>query len=284
MTSPRSGARTRRMPVHLVLVLVCGLWLVPLTGLLISSFRSAYDISTTGWWRAATSGAGLHVDNYQEVLLSNGFGAALGNSILITVPAVAVMVMVGAVSAYALARIRFGGRNLLLVLTIALLAVPVQLTLVPVLRLYNAGGLTGTFLGIWLVHLGFGLPFAIYLLRTFFAGLPDEMFEAAEVDGASTLATFLRVAVPVSGPAIASVTIFQFIWVWNDLLIALIFLGGDPDVAPLTVAVSNLVSASTGQGWHLLTAAAFISMAVPVGIFLALQRYFVHGLLAGIGK
>jgi len=284
MTLRTSGGHTRRIPVHLVLLLVCGLWLVPLTGLLISSFRSAYDISTTGWWRAATSGAGLHLDNYRQVLVSNGFGAALGNSILITVPAVAVMVMVGAVAAYALARIRFAGRNLLLVLTIALLAVPVQLTLVPVLRLYNASGLTGTFLGIWLVHLGFGLPFAIYLLRTFFAGLPDEMFEAAEVDGASTLATFLRVAVPVSGPAIASVTIFQFIWVWNDLLIALIFLGGDADVAPLTVAVSNLVSASTGQGWHLLTAAAFISMAVPVGVFLALQRYFVQGLLAGIGK
>jgi len=215
---------------------------------------------------------------------TNGFGTALVNSALIAIPAVTAMVMVGSVAAFALARLRFAGQGMLLVAVIVLLAIPVQLTLVPVLRLYNATGLTGTFVGIWLVHLGFGLPFAIYLLRSFFASLPDELFEAAEVDGASTLTTFLRIAVPVSRPALASVAIFQFIWVWNDLLIALIFLGGDPAVAPLTVAVSNLVSASTGQGWQLLTAAAFVAMAVPMVIFLALQRQFVRGLLAGRGK
>ncbi|BCB91366.1 carbohydrate ABC transporter permease [Phytohabitans suffuscus] len=275
-------ARPRRVPTHLALLLVCGLWTVPVLGLLVSSFRPAYDISTTGWWRAGEGT--LTTGNYRDVLATGGFGTALANSLLITVPAVAAMVAVGAVAAFALARMPFAGRRAVTVAMVALLALPLQMTLVPVLRLYNAAGLTGTFAGIWLVHLGFGLPFAVYLLRTFFAGLPEELFEAAALDGASTLTAFLRVAVPVSGPAIASVAIFQFIWVWNDLLIALIFLGGDPGVAPLTVAVSNLVSATTGQGWQLLTAAAFVAMAVPMVIFFALQRYFVRGLLAGSGK
>jgi alpha-glucoside transport system permease protein len=278
MTPLRAG----RLPVHVGLILLCGVWLVPLLGLFVSSFRSSYEISTSGWWEASLRT--MNPDNFVRVLDSNGFGTALANSALIAVPAVAAMVMVGAVAAFALARFPFRGRPLLLGLLVAMLAIPVQLTLVPVLRLYNATGLTGTFVGIWLVHLGFGLPFAIYLLRSFFAALPDEMFEAAEVDGASMLTTFLRVAVPVSRPALASVAIFQFIWVWNDLLIALIFLGGDPSVAPVTVAVSNLVSASTGQGWHLLTAAAFLAMAVPMVVFVVLQRHFVHGLLAGRGK
>jgi len=274
--------RPRRIPTHLTLLLVCGLWTVPVLGLLVSSFRPAYEVSTTGWWRAGEGT--LTTGNYRDVLTTGGFGTALANSLLITVPAVAAMVTVGAVGAFALARMSFAGRRAVTVAMIALLALPLQMTLVPVLRLYNAAGLTGTFAGIWLVHLGFGLPFAIYLLRTFFAALPDEMFEAAALDGASTLTAFLRLAVPVSGPAIASVATFQFIWVWNDLLIALIFLGGDPGVAPLTVAVSNLVSATTGQGWQLLTAAAFVAMVVPMVIFFALQRYFVRGLLAGSGK
>jgi alpha-glucoside transport system permease protein len=276
--------RLRRAPLHLTLLVICLIWTVPVLGLFVSSFRPAYDISTTGWWRAGDSLQRLSLANYIRVLQSNGLAEALGHSLLIAVPAVAAMVMVGSVAAFALARLHLPGGRLVLVLVIALLAIPVQMTLVPVLRLYNATGLTGTFLGIWLVHLGFGLPFAIYLLRTFFAGLPEELFEAAALDGASTLRTFLRVALPVSGPALASVAIFQFIWVWNDLLIALIFLGGDADVAPITVAVSNLVSASTGQGWQLLTAAAFVAMAVPMVIFFALQRYFVRGLLAGSGK
>jgi alpha-glucoside transport system permease protein len=271
-----------RLPLHLVLLLLCGVWLVPILGLFISSFRSAYEISTTGWWEASL--ATMNPANYVQVLDTGGFGTALVNSALIAVPAVTAIVMVGAVAAFGLARIGFKGQRTLSIVLIALLAVPVQMTLVPVLRLYNASGLTGTFIGMWFVHLGFGLPFAVYLLRTFFASLPDEMFEAAEVDGASLLTTFLRIALPVCRPALASVAIFQFIWVWNDLLIALIFLGGDPAVAPLTIAVSNLVSASTGQGWHLLTAAAFVSMAVPMLVFVAMQRHFVRGLLAGGGK
>jgi alpha-glucoside transport system permease protein len=155
---------------------------------------------------------------------------------------------------------------------------------VPVLRLYDRTGLGGTFAGIWLVHVGLSLPFGIYLLRSFFAALPDDVFQAAELDGADTLVAFLRVALPLSRPALASVAIFQFIWIWNDLLIALIFLGGEPDVAPLTVAIANLVNATTGEGTQLLAAAAFIAMALPMVIFFTMQRYFVGGLLAGAVK
>jgi alpha-glucoside transport system permease protein len=278
------AAALRRTPIHLALILICAVWAVPVLGLLVSSFRPAYDITTTGWWEVPNSLDHLNIGNYLQVLQAGGFGTALGNSLLIAIPAVVVMVGFGAPAAFALARFDFPGRRMLLVLVLVLIAVPVQMTLVPVLRLYNLTGLTGTFMGIWLVHLGFGLPFAIYLLRIFFAALPEELFEAAALDGASTLGTFLRVGVPVSAPALASVAIFQFVWVWNDLLIALIFLGGDPGVAPLTVAVSNLVSASTGQGWQLLTAAAFVAMVVPMAVFFALQQYFVRGLLAGSGK
>jgi alpha-glucoside transport system permease protein len=277
-------ARLRQVPVHLTLLLICALWTVPVLGLLVSSFRPAYDVSTTGWWHAADSLKRLNIANYIEVLGSGGLADAMGRSLLITVPAVTLMLGVGAPAAFALARLDVPARRGLLVGFVVLLAIPVQMALVPILRLYNASGLTGTFVGIWLVHLGFGLPFAVYLLRSFFAGLPEELFEAAALDGATTLGSFLRVAVPVSGPALASVAIFQFVWVWNDLLIALIFLGGSADVAPLTVAVSNLVSASTGQGWQLLTAAAFVAMAVPMVLFFALQRFFVRGLLAGSGK
>jgi alpha-glucoside transport system permease protein len=274
--------RAAALPRHLTLLLLCGLWLVPIVGLLVSSFRSAYEISTTGWWRASL--ATMNPSNYVQVLERNAMGTALFNSALIAIPAVCAIVMVGAVTAFALARIPFPGARAVTLTLLVLLAVPVQMTLVPVLRLYNTTGLTGTFLGIWLVHLGFAMPFAIYLLRTFFAALPDSLFEAADMDGASLLTTFLRIALPVSRPALASVAIFQFIWVWNDLLVALIFLGGQSSVAPLPVAVANLVSASTGQGWQLLTAAAVLSMAVPMVIFVALQRHFVRGLLAGGGK
>jgi alpha-glucoside transport system permease protein len=280
----RRRARPARAPVHLTLVLVCGLWAVPLLALLVSSFRDAYTISTAGWWTAFTDPGGLTLDSYRTVLVDRGLGAALVNSLLIAVPAVAMMTTIGAVGSYALARMRFRGRALLVAVLLGLLVVPVQLTLVPVLRLYNATHLTGTFVGIWLVHVGFALPFAIYLMRTFFAALPAELFEAAALDGASDRVAFLRIALPVATPALASVAIFQLIWVWNDLLIALIFLGGAADVAPVTVATANLVNATTGQGWELLTAAAFVAMALPMAVFVFLQRHFVRGLLAGTGR
>ncbi|HID63245.1 MAG TPA: carbohydrate ABC transporter permease, partial [Anaerolineae bacterium] len=174
-------------------------------------------------------------------------------------------------------------RQVLFVVVVGLLVVPLQMTLIPILRLYNRLGLAGTFLGIWLAHTGYGLPFAVYLLRNFFGALPKDLFESAFLDGASELTAFFRLALPLSVPALASLAIFQFLWVWNDLLVALIYLGGTETVAPLTVKVSLLVN-SLGQQWHLLTAAAFVSMALPLVLFFSLQRYFVRGILAGSVK
>jgi alpha-glucoside transport system permease protein len=243
------------LPRHLALVLICGLWAVPILGLFVSSFRTPFDAARTGWWTALGNPGSLTTGNYREVLDTNGLGHALVNSLVVTVPAVVMMMTVGSVGAYALARIDFTGRRALGAATLVLAVVPIQVVLVPVLRLYDRTGLGGTFAGIWLVHVGLSLPFGIYLLRSFFAALPDDVFQAAELDGADTLVAFLRVALPLSRPALASVAIFQFIWIWNDLLIALIFLGGEPDVAPLTVAIANLVNATTGEGTQLLAAA-----------------------------
>jgi alpha-glucoside transport system permease protein len=178
---------------------------------------------------------------------------------------------------------RFWGRDILFLALVGLLAVPLQLTFIPVLKLFNSVGLSGTFLGIWLAHTGYGLPFAIYLLANFFRALPTDLFESAEMDGASTLTVFFRIVLPLSVPAIASLVIFQFLWIWNDFLVALIYLGGTPPVAPMTVTVANLVN-SLGSGYHLLTAAAFLSMIVPLIVFFSLQRFFVRGILAGSVK
>jgi alpha-glucoside transport system permease protein len=282
MTTRRLGERG--VPGHLALVLLCGLWSVPILGLFVSSFRTPFDAARSGWWNSFGNPGALTLGNYREVLDSNGLGAALVNSLVVTVPAVVMMMTVGSVAAYALARFGFGGRHAIVAATLVLAVVPIQVVLVPVLRLYDRTGLGGTFPGIWLVHVGLSLPFGIYLLRSFFVALPDELFQAAELDGADSLVAFVRVALPLSRPALASVAIFQFIWVWNDLLIALIFLGGDPDVAPLTVTIANLVNATTGEGTQLLAAAAFISMALPIVLFFALQRFFVGGLLAGAVK
>ena len=264
-------------------IAVCAAWLLPVVALLVDSFRTPFAVTTSGWWRGVLPPLAFTETNYQRVL-TGGLGRALGNSLLIAVPATVGTVSVGAVTAYTLARMRFRGRGVLSVLLLALLVLPAQLTLVPLLRLYGTLNLTGTFLGIWLVHVGLALPFAVYLLRSFFAGLPVELFEAAALDGASPLAAFLRVALPTSLPALASLAIFDFVWIWNDLLLALVFLGGDREVAPLTVAVGNLVSSTTGQGEELLAPAAFVSMSVPLLLFFGLQRYFVRGLLAGAVK
>lgn len=282
MSTRRLGHR--HLPGHLALVLICGLWAVPVLGLFVNSFRTPYDAARSGWWDAFAHLGSLTIGNYREVLDRNGLADALVNSLVVTIPAVIMMMTVGSVAAYALARMAFTGRRALSAATLVLAVVPIQVVLVPVLRLYERSGLSGTYVGIWLVHVGLSLPFGIYLLRSFFAALPDDLFQAAELDGADTLVSFVRIALPLSRPALASVAIFQFIWIWNDLLIALIFLGGNPDVAPLTVTIANLVNATTGQGTQLLAAAALIAMALPMTIFFVLQRYFVGGLLAGAVK
>ncbi|RIK27498.1 MAG: sugar ABC transporter permease [Chloroflexi bacterium] len=282
-TTYRLAQALRRGPIHLTIILISMIWLLPTVGLLVSSFRPAHLVATTGWWRAFTPPFMFTLENYEQVINTNNMGQSFVNSLFVTIPATVIPIMVAAFAAYAFAWMDFPGRNVLFITVVGLLVVPLQMTLIPVLRLFNALGLTGTFLAIWLAHTGYGLPFAVYLLRNFFGGLPREMFEAAYLDGASPFTAFFRLALPTSVPALASLAIFQFMWVWNDLLVALIYLGGQPSVAPMTVTISNLVN-SLGQGWQLLTAAAFLSMLLPLAVFFSMQRYFVRGILAGSVK
>ncbi len=284
-----------RMPLHLVLVGFVVLWSIPTIALLVSSFREPQAIAADGWWHALTSPGDLTWNNYDSVLNQQGMGRAFVNSLLITVPATILVLLVASMAAYAFAWMEFPLRNALFLLMVALLVVPLQMTLIPVLRLYTwlevdievplvGGRLFGTssYLGIWLAHAAYGLPFAIFLQRNFFGALPRELMESARLDGASDTRVFFRIIMPLSVPALAALAIFQFLWVWNDLLVALILLG-DPDMAPMTLRITNLVS-SFGSAYQLLTAAAFVSMAVPLIIFFALQRYFVQGILAGAVK
>lgn len=283
----RRGARVVRFlqstPVHIAVIVLVVIWMVPTVGLLVSSFRPANLIATTGWWTALLPPWNFTLDLYREALSSAGMGQSFLNSLFITIPATVIPIMIAAFAAYAFAWMEFPGRDWLFVVVVGLLVVPLQMTLIPVLRLYNAVGLTGTFLGIWLAHSAYGLPLAVYLLRNFFGSLPRDMLESAYLDGASPFTAFFYLALPLSVPAVASLAIFQFMWVWNDLLIALIYLGGQPSVAPMTVTIGNLVN-SLGGGWQLLTAAAFISMLLPLLVFFSLQRYFVRGILAGSVK
>lgn len=216
-----------------------------------------------------------------DLLNPRGMGRAFVNSLIVTLPATILPILFAAFAGYAFAWMHFKGRFLLFAVLVGLQVVPLQMTLVPILRLYAALGLTGTFLGVWLFHTGFGMPYAIYLMRNFLGSLPRDLFESAYLDGASHFTAFTRLVIPLAMPAIASLAIFQFLWVWNDLLVALVFLGGTTPV--MTYQISNMVT-SLGAGWHLLTAAAFLSMLLPMIVFFALQRYFVRGMLAGAVK
>jgi alpha-glucoside transport system permease protein len=281
--APLLIAALRRVPLHAVVIGLCLIWLIPTVGLLVSSFRPPRLVATTGWWTSIASPLQFTLENYVRVLNTYNMGRSFVNSLLITIPATIIPIMVAAYAAYAFAWMRFWGREILFTLVVGSLVIPLQMTLIPVLRLLTELHLVGTFPAVWLAHTGYGLPFAIYLLRNFMGGLPKDLIESASIDGASPLTVFFRLIFPLSIPSIASLVIFQFLWVWNDLLVALIFVGGTPAVAPMTVTVSNLVN-SLGQNWQLLTAAAFVSMTLPLVVFLALQRYFVSGILAGAIK
>jgi alpha-glucoside transport system permease protein len=289
----RAGGKTawrpafiRSAPLRLGVVLICVLWSIPTFGLFVTSFRPATEITQTGWWDAL-----LHpfqegqwtLNNYQQVLGSEGIGNAFLNSVIVTLPSTLIPITIAAFAAYAFAWIKFPFRGILFAIVVGLLVVPIQMSLVPILQQYSQLGLNGTFLGIWLAHTAFGLPLAIFLLYNYISQLPRDLFESAAIDGATHFQVFTRVVVPLSIPAIGAFAIFQFLWVWNDLLVALVFLGVSTDNRVLPTALYQLVG-SHGEAWHVLTAGAFITMIVPLIVFLVLQRAFVRGILAGSVK
>jgi alpha-glucoside transport system permease protein len=270
-----------RTPVHLGLLVVAVIWLVPTVGLAVTSLRPRGDIQASSWWSSLTEWS-FTLHNYSEVLNRANMDKAFLNSILITVPSTLLPLAIAAAAAYAFSWISFPFRDTIFLLIVALMVVPVQMALVPLLTLFRDFGIANWFGGIWLAHTAFGLPLGIFLLRNFFITLPRDLIEAARVDGASNLRIFLRVVMPLSVPALASFGIFQFLWVWNDLLMAFIFIQNG-DLLPMTVRINQMQTTYGGE-WHLLSAGSFLLMIVPLAVFFALQRYFVQGLLAGSVK
>ena len=267
----------------LAAVIIALLWTTPTLGLLVTSFRPELDIRTSGWWTALSGG--WTMSNYDTAMFGNQTNLIgyFVNSLVITLPAVVIPISIALLAAYAFAWIDFKGKEILFVAVFALQIVPIQITLIPLLQQYVNWNINGTFWTVWLSHSMFALPLAIFLLHNFMREIPPSLVEAARVDGAGHVKIFFQVLLPLLVPAIASFAIFQFLWVWNDLLVSLTFAGGLPNVAPLTVRVAELAG-TRGADWHLLSAGAFISMIVPMIVFLALQRYFVRGLLAGSVK
>ncbi|MFD4586677.1 carbohydrate ABC transporter permease [Streptomyces sp. NPDC058423] len=277
----RIAARTGGGVMRVVLVLVGLFWLMPTVGLLLSSLRSPADINASGWWEVFTAPAQLTTENYARLLRNETITDSLLSTIMITVPATVLVVVVGSLAGYAFAWMEFPGRDWWFLAVVGLLVVPVQVALVPVSKLFGTIGIFETTTGVVLFHVAFGLPFAIFLLRNFFAEIPRELLEAARLDGAGEIRLFTRVVLPLGGPAIASLGIFQFLWVWNDMLIALIF--ADSESPPITVALQQQVR-QFGNNIDVLAPGAFVSMLIPLAVFFAFQRQFVSGVMAGAVK
>jgi alpha-glucoside transport system permease protein len=267
--------------VNVVLIIVAVFWLVPTIGLFLASLRSSTDNSESGWWTVFTRPAQLTIDNYSNLLGNSQFMGSFLNTIAITLPATVLVVIIGALAGYAFAWIQFPGRDWLLVVVIVLLAVPLQVSLIPIAKLYGSIGLFGSILGVIIFHVAYGLPFAIFLLRNFFTQVPGEMLEAARIDGANEWRIFSRIILPLGLPAIASLSIFQFLWTWNDMLVALIFTNATSQ--PVTVAIQSQLR-QFGANIDILSSGAFLSMIIPLIVFFAFQRYFVSALLAGSTK
>ncbi|MFI1996010.1 carbohydrate ABC transporter permease [Actinoplanes sp. NPDC020271] len=284
-TTARAKRRLSSPWASLAAIVIAILWTLPTFGLLLSSFRPELDIKRTGWWTFFTNPE-VTLDNYRAVFDSDtgvNLGTFFINSLVICIPSVLIPLAMASLAAYAFAWINFRGKNILFVAVFALQIVPLQVTLIPLLTIFAKVGIAGTFWPLWLAHSTFALPLAIYLLHNFIKEIPATLIEAARVDGAGHVAIFFKVMLPLLTPALAAFGIFQFLWVWNDLLVALVFAGGGDTVAPITLQLANLTG-TRGTAWHLLSSGTFVSIIVPVTVFLLLQRYFVRGLLAGSVK
>jgi len=285
--------------VTAILLILCLAWSIPTIGLLITSFRDRDVVNRSGWWTVAKDPE-FTIENYRQVLAGKDFTykdaqgrtvtirsenllRAFLNSVTVTIPAVVIPILIAAFAAYGFAWVDFPGRKIFFTIVVALLVVPLQISLIPILRDYLKLQINGTFLAIWLAHTGFGLPLAIYLLFNYISTIPRSILESAFIDGYTHFWIFIYLILPLSVPALAAFAIFQFVWVWNDLLVAMVFLGTEPAVSVLTQRLLNMIG-TRGQDWHLLTAGAFVSMILPLVIFFALQRFFVRGLLAGSVK
>ena len=282
------GQGSATWPVKIFMIVLCVLWMIPVLGLLINSFRPRDEQLSSGWWTAIFSpfSTGWTIQNYVEVLTTDTAGVNMGtafiNSFVVTVPATIIPILIAAFAAYAFTFMQWRGRDIVFIIIVGLLVVPNQVALVPLLKIYGAIGLNGTFPAVWLAHIGFGMPLAIYILRSYMSTLPLAIIESAKIDGASHFTTFWRLIMPMSVPALASFAIFQFLWVWNDLLVALLFLGrGDNTI--LTVALQGL-QGQTGAGRELIPSAGFVTILVPLIVFLSLQRFFIRGMTAGAVK
>jgi alpha-glucoside transport system permease protein len=291
-TKTAIGSGSATWPVRIFVAALCLVWVVPVIGLFINSFRTRDAQFNSGWWSVIANPLDFTqwtFSNYTRVVGSEdggiagvNMGQAFLNSFIVALPATVIPILIAAFAAYAFTFMRWAGRDTVFVVVVGLLVVPNQVALVPLLKLYGQLGINQTFVAVWFAHIGFGMPLAVYLLRNYMSGLPGEVIESAKIDGASHFQTFWRLIVPMSTPALASFAIFQFLWVWNDLLVALLFLGrGDNTVA--TVALQGL-QGQTGQGRELIPAAGFITIIVPILVFLSLQRYFVRGMTAGAVK
>jgi alpha-glucoside transport system permease protein len=269
-----------KAPIHILLVFVALLWLVPTIGLFMTSLFAPEDVNNIGWWKIFTKPSLATFQNYQDIYHNESIRSAFVTTIIISIGGTVLPILVASLAGYAFAWLEFPGRDWIFLGVIALLVVPLQMALIPIFSLYSKVGIFDTKLSLILFHTAFGLPFAIFLLRNFFSGIPKELLEAARIDGASEIRIFLRLILPLGLPAIASLAIFQFLWTWNDLIVALSLAR---DTQPLTVAIFSQLR-QFGANLELIAPAAFVSLAIPLAVFFAFQRYFVQGLLAGSVK